>query len=134
MDTALPYMAGVHSVIETPDYLGDAKAAGMTDAERKAVVDTLAANPTAGDLIPGTGGARKLRFGGRGKGKSGGYRVIFYYGGYYGGVDVPLFLLNVFAKGDRVDLSQAERNALREELAGLAADYRKGVRLHVQGR
>ena len=125
----MPYLPGMHSVIETPDYLADAKDAGMTDAERRAVVDALASNPTAGDLIPGTGGARKLRLAGRGKGKSGGYRVIFYYGD-----DVPVFLLNVFAKGDRVDLSQAERNALREELAALAAEYRKGVRLHVQGR
>jgi hypothetical protein len=120
----------MQSVIETPDYLADAKDAGMTEQERKAVVDALAKNPQAGDMIVGTGGARKLRFGRHGRGKSGGYRVIF----YFAGEDVPVFLLNVFAKGDRVDLSQAERNELRDELAGLAADYRKGVRIHVQGR
>jgi hypothetical protein len=71
-----------------------------------------------------------VRFAGRGKGKSGGYRVITFYSGR----DVPVFLLNVFAKGDRVDLSQAERNELRKALAGLADDYRRGVRLYVESR
>ena len=58
------------------------------------------------------------------------YRAIT----FYSGPDVPLFLLNVFAKGDRVDLSQAERNELRKELIGLVEDYREGVRLYVNGR
>jgi hypothetical protein len=119
-----------HAVIETPDYLSDAKAAGMTDAERAAIVMMLASHPAAGVDIPGTGGAWKVRVAGRGKGKSGGYRVI----PFYTGRDVPVFLLNVFSKGDRVDLSQAERNELRKELAGLAEDYRAGVRAHVEGR
>ena len=90
----------------------------------------MAANPTAGDEIKGTGGARKVRFAGRGRGKSGGYRVITFYAGW----DIPMFLLNMFAKGDRVDLSQAERNELRKVLAGVAENYRKGVRSYVQGR
>jgi hypothetical protein len=64
---------------------------------------------------------------GRGKGKSGGYRIIT----FYGGEDIPVFLLNVFSKGDRVDLSQAERNGRRKELEGLDEDYRQGVRLYV---
>lgn len=118
----------VQSVVETPDYLRDAKEAGVTDAERTRIVLTLAANPELGDEIPGTGGARKLRLAGRGKGKSGGYRVVTFYSGR----DVPVFLLAIFAKGDRVDLTQAERNALRQELAGLAEEYRRGVLEHVQ--
>lgn len=104
----------MHSIVETPDYLDDARAA----------------DPLAGVLIPGTGGARKIRFAGRGKGKSGGYRVI----SFYGGVDISVFLLNVFAKGDKVDLSMAERNQLRLELAGLADDYRQGVQRYVERR
>ncbi len=120
----------MQAVVETPDYLADARDLGMTDSERKHVVDTLAAAPLAGDMIPGTGGARKLRFGRGNKGKSGGYRVIFYFGGQ----DVPIFLLAALAKSVRVDISQAERNELRRELAGLADDYRKGVRIHVHGR
>jgi len=52
---------------------------------------------------------------------------------FYAGQDIPVFLLAVFAKGDKVDLTQAERNELRGELAGLASDYRLGVCRHVQG-
>ena len=119
---------GDHSVIETPDFLSDADEAGITDGERTRIVSHFAKNPADGVMIKGTGGARKVRFGGRGKGKSGGYRVI----SYYGGDDIPVFLLNVFAKGDKVDLSKGERNELRRELEGLAEDYRRGVRLYVE--
>ena len=102
----------------------------MTATEREVVIMLLAANPSAGVEVPGTGGARKIRIAGRGKGKSGGYRVITFYSGR----DIPVFLLNVFSKGDRVDLTQAERNELRKELAGLAEDYRKGVHQRVESR
>jgi len=120
----------MHTVVESPDYLADAKAAGMAEAERAAVISVLSRTPMAGDEISGTDGARKLRFAGRGKGKSGGYRVITFYSGQ----DMPVFLLNVFAKGDRVDITQSERNEMRKELAGLASDYREGVRRRVKGR
>lgn len=76
-----------------------------------------------GDVMSGTGGARKVRFAGKGKGKSGGYRTIHYYGGN----DVPLFLLALIDKGDRANLTKAERNALAAELSCLADDYRAGV-------
>jgi hypothetical protein len=120
----------VQTVIETPDFVRDAKAAGITDEERQAIINQLARHPVGGDEIPGTGGARKVRFRGRGKGKSGGYRVIT----FYSGSDIPLFLLNVFAKGDRIDLTQAERNELRKVLGDLAKLYREGVRRRVEGR
>lgn len=64
------------------------------------------------------------------RGKSGGYRVIT----FYSGSGIPLFLLNVFAKGDRVNLSQAERNELRRELTGLVEDYQKGIWVYVNRR
>jgi mRNA-degrading endonuclease RelE of RelBE toxin-antitoxin system len=69
----------MQTVIETSSYLADAKAAPLTEAERDAIVDMIASNPEAGDEITGTGGARKVRVAGRGKGKSGGYRVITFY-------------------------------------------------------
>ena len=119
----------MHAVVESPDFAADAKVAGLGEAEVRRIVDHLARRPDAGDLIPGTGGARKVRFAGRGKGKSGGWRVIT----FYGGAGLPVFLLTVFGKGRKIDLTQAERNRLRRELAGLAEDYRKGVRRHVGG-
>lgn len=63
----------MHVVVETPTYVSDAKATGLGDSERAAIIDRIAQDPTVGVLIPGTGGARKVRFAGRGKGKSGGY-------------------------------------------------------------
>ena len=81
-------------------------------------------SPLAGTLIAGTGGARKLRHAGRGKGKSGGYRTIH----YFGGEDVPVFLLSVYGKGTKADLSQAERNELARTLPRLADAYRANVR------
>lgn len=111
----------MQSVIELGSFLAGAKAAGMTEAERDAVVDHLSRNPRAGVLMPGTGGARKLRWKAPGRGKSGGYRVIT----YWAGSDVPVYLLDVFSKGEKVNLSQAERNALKVLLDTLAASHRR---------
>jgi len=73
------------------------------------------------------GGARKLRVAGRGKGKSGGYRVIT----FYSGKDVPAFLLAVYSKGEKGNLSNAERNELKGVLTDIVRDYRKGVKRRV---
>ncbi len=79
--------------------------------ERAALVEYLSANPRAGDLIQGTGGVRKLRWARGGRGKSGGVRAIY----YFHSEAMPLYLLTVFGKNEKSDLSGAERN----ELAGL---------------
>lgn len=114
----------MQTVVQTPTYLADAKAAGVSDDELSAI----AAEPEAGDLIVGTGGARKVRIGGKGKGKSGGYRVIT----YFAAADVPVFLLALVSKGDRAEISQADRNALRAILTTLADAYREGVAAKVR--
>lgn len=108
-------------MVETPGFIADARSLGLSDAERMAIVTCLAANPGAGDVIAGTGGARKLRFAGRGKGKSGGYRVI----AFFTGTDIPVFLLNVFAKNEKTDLTPMERRVLKTILADAAKAYRK---------
>jgi hypothetical protein len=113
----------VHVVVETASFIAAAKAAGLSGGEVDRIIDQLARRPDAGDPIPGTGGARKLRFAGRGKGKSGGYRVIT----FYSGGDFPVFLLTVFAKGERVDLSRAERNALARLTKVLVDGCRAGA-------
>jgi len=76
----------------------------------------------AGDVIEGTGGARKVRFAGKGKGKSGGYRVVT----FFTGPDVPVFLLNIFAKNEKTDLKPKERRILKTVLADIARTYRSG--------
>jgi hypothetical protein len=119
----------MHAVIETRHYLKDADDVGLSENERLDIVGMIAANPLLGDIMPGTGGARKIRVAGRGKGKSGGYRVI----SYYAAADIPVFLLGVLSKGERANLSRAERNELRAELSHIASDYRASVRSKVTG-
>ena len=113
----------MHVVIETPTYQRSAERAGLSEDERIAIVSIVASDPMAGDLMEGTGGARKLRIAGRGKGKSGGYRVIT----FYAADDVPIFLLDLYGKGEKANLTKAERNALHAILSTLAEKYRKSV-------
>ena len=112
----------MQTVVETAAFLSDARSLALTDAERRAIVTWIATNPEAGDVIEGTGGARKVRFAGKGKGKSGGYRVIT----FFSGADIPVFLLNIFAKNEKTDLAAKERRVLRSVLAGIAETYRPG--------
>ncbi len=72
------------------------------------VVDTIASNPLAGDLIVGSGGCRKLRVAGKGRGKSGGYRVVT----YFPGVERPVFLLGALSKAAAANFTRAEINAM----------------------
>lgn len=83
-------------------------------------MDFIAANPMAGDEIRDAGGARKVRFAGKGRGKSGGHRVIT----FYSGEDIPVFLITMFTKNEKADLSQKERNTLRQVLPEVAKAYR----------
>jgi hypothetical protein len=113
----------VKTVIETSLFIATAKEARVSDDLRQLMVETIAEDPTAGDIMKGTGGCRKVRFAGRGKGKSGGYRTIH----YNGADDVPVLMMAVIAKGEKDNLSKAERNELRKALADYEEEYRKGV-------
>jgi hypothetical protein len=120
----------MHAVIETSVFLRDAARAGISETECDEIITMIARDPMAGDVIPGTGGARKLRVAGRGKGKSGGFRIIT----YFAAEDVPILMLAVIDKGERADLTKAEQNELRAELSGVAEDYRESVRRAVERR
>ncbi len=89
----------------------------MTGAEMRAAVDAIAANPQIGDLIAGSGGCRKVRIAGKGKGKSGGYRVVT----YFYSVEAPVFLIAVLAKGSRANFSKAETTAMAKMTKAIAA-------------
>jgi mRNA-degrading endonuclease RelE of RelBE toxin-antitoxin system len=111
------------TAVETPGFLRDA-AAAFEDGEKTRVILFLAENPEAGDIMPGTGGGRKLRWRGSGRGKRGGVRVIY----YFHDESVPLFLLSVFAKNEKATLTAAERNEMKALLPRLIDGYRKGTR------
>jgi hypothetical protein len=111
------------TIVETPQFLAATRK--MFDEEERAeLVNYLADNPTAGDLIEGTGGVRKLRWAMEGRGKRGGARVIY----FFHNVSMPLFLITAYAKNVRADLSQAERNDFRQMTKALIAGYRKNER------
>src|ERR1700756_5973526 len=110
----------MHTVSETHVFRRAAAQAGMSDGDRARLVSFLAANPMAGEEIVGTGGCRKVRFAGRGKGKSGGYRVIT----FFTGTDIPVFLLNIFAKNEKTDLAPKERRVLKSVLGDILQTYR----------
>jgi hypothetical protein len=110
----------MQTVVETPSYLADAERLFSPD-ERKAIVDRLAADPACGVIIPGSGGIRKVRFGFGGRGKSGGARIIY----LFSGESLPVFVLAVFAKNEKANLSTAERNALAKMVTDMIENYRR---------
>lgn len=88
------------TIVETSSYLAAAKGT-LSDGNRSSIIDVIAADPTCGDLIRGGNGIRKIRFAIGNRGKSGGVRIIY----YYHNDDFPAYLLTVFAKNERGNLS-----------------------------
>lgn len=100
------------TVVEHPNYIKRAERL-LSDDQMDEIANLLAISPDAGELIRGTGGFRKLRYAGiKGKGKSGGMRIIHYFVANHGEVH----LVDIYAKGEQENLSKAECN----ELAKLA--------------
>jgi hypothetical protein len=113
----------MHTVAQTKSFDIAAKDAGVTEDEIAEIVTYLAEHPEAGEEIVGTGGCRKLRFGGRGKGKRGGYRTITFYSGEI----MPVFLITVFAKGEKATLTGKEKAALKGLTKLITAEYKKKI-------
>ena len=107
------------SVVETPEFLSAARKL-LTEDERSRLIDMIAHNPRCGVLIQGSGGVRKLRWALEGRGKSGGARVIY----FYHDPGMPLFLLTMFAKNERANISPADRNAFQHLTRLLVSTFR----------
>ena len=88
----------------------------LDDDEYRGLQEFLAGKPDAGDVMPGTGGFRKLRWGDprRGKGKRGGLRVIY----YHLAADDQIWLMTVYDKNEMDDLSPAEKRLLKKAIEG----------------
>lgn len=106
------------TVVELPEYIRRSENL-LNSTERKNLVTYLAAHPSAGVIMEGTGGIRKLRWKRDNIGKSGGVRAIYYfYNEKY-----PLFLLSIFGKSEKANLSKAERNELAKFVRELIKSY-----------
>ena len=73
----MPYHSGMRTVAETPIFIRYARDV-WDDSERHQFINWIAANPEAGDVIPGSGGCRKVRWAASGRGKRSGARVIYF--------------------------------------------------------
>lgn len=110
----------MHTVVETPRFLADA-ARLFTDEEREAIVERVATDPFCGVVIPGGESIRKVRVGFGGRGKRGGARVMYLFGGN----EVPVFLLAAFAKNEKDDLTGAELSTMAKAVKAILANYRR---------
>lgn len=106
------------TVVETPEFLTATRKL-MDEEERMLLVDYLAHNPMEGDLIPGAGGVRELRWGLEGRGKRGGARVIY----FYHSATLPLFALTAYAKNQKDDLTQDQREGFRHLAKTISESY-----------
>lgn len=121
------YHSGMITIAETRMFQG--KATRLLSArERDELIAYLAEHPAAGVVMEGTGGIRKLRWARSGRGKRGGVRVIY----YFHDESMPLYLLTVFSKNEKANLSKAERNLLSSAVRKLVAFWRQknGQSLH----
>jgi hypothetical protein len=108
------------TVVELPEYIRRAERL-LDEDEENNLIYYLSTHPKSGAVMQGTGGIRKLRWARKGKGKSGGVRVIY----FFYDERMPLFLLTIFGKGEKENLSKSERNELAKLVNVLIKTYRK---------
>jgi hypothetical protein len=102
------------TVLQLPKFKAEAtEVIGADGIEAVAVY--LSGYPDAGDVIPGAGGARKLRWAAKGKGKRGGARIIY----VYLIVAARIYLIRCYAKNTKTDLTPDEKKELRQVSARL---------------
>ena len=108
------------TVAETQAFMRQADSVWSSE-ERDAFIDFIAKNPEAGDVISETGGVRKVRWAGQGRGKRGGTRVIYFFHDR----NNPIYLLLVYAKAVRENLSPEAKKAVREFATGIKQAHRR---------
>ncbi len=110
----------MQTVTETPIFTRKADAL-LSARERTDLITLLAWNPLAGDVIPGTGGVRKLRFAGGGRGKRGAFRVVY----YVLTAELPIVAITLYGKNEKSDLTSAERDGARRIVDAMKAQLRR---------
>ena len=108
------------TVVELPGYIKKVNTC-LTADNQKSLVDYLAVYPESGVIMENTGGIRKLRWATENSGKSGGVRVIY----YYFNETIPLYLVAMFKKNEKSNLTKAERNDLAAIVELLKGEAKK---------
>lgn len=101
----------MYTIVETPTFAADARVI-WSEEERGAFCAWLAAHPDAGDVIPGSGGCRKVRWSISGQGKRGGARVIYFNQRQ----DGEIWLLVIYTKQERGNIPGHILKSIREAL------------------
>lgn len=109
------------TVVETKRFITDVSK-DMTKDEHEEFIRFIAQNPTKGVIIEGTGGIRKIRWAIGSRGKSSGVRVIYYYHNN----DIPLFLLAAYRKKHKANLTQSEKNQMKNLVREIVTTYTSG--------
>ncbi len=114
----------MQTVVEMPEFVRQAKKLGLSNDERESIIDDVAENPGLGNEISGMGGMRKLRVAAKGKGKSGGYRVIT----FFSGKNIPVFLITVYAKSEKENITSKEKNDMKSFSAHIKNAYMRKIK------
>ncbi len=114
----MDYIRVMQTIVELPEYIRRASSL-LNESEKQGIINYLASHPQGGSVMQGTGGIRKFRWVSGNRGKSSGVRIIY----YYHGETMPIFLLTVFGKNEKANLSKAERNELAKFVNLLAKNY-----------
>ncbi len=108
------------TIVELPGYIKKAERL-LNEDERSSLILYLSTYPKSGVIMQGTGGVRKIRWARKGKGKSSGIRAIYFF---YSD-KIPLFMLTIFGKGEKENLSKSERNELAKSVQLLVNTYKR---------
>jgi len=108
----------MQTIVELPEF--QRRSSGLiSDSAKQGIINYLATHPQTGAILQGTGGIRKFRWSSGNKGKSGGVRVIY----YYHNDQMPIFLLSIFSKSEKSNLTKSERNDLAKFTTHLVDNY-----------
>lgn len=109
----IPFRSEGHEIeiVLARGFQRDAKSI-LTHDELNGFLNFIAARPDEGKVIPGTHGLRKIRWAAKGQGKSGGARVVY----YFRDLNMPLYIVAIFAKGEKSDLTKAQYRDLERKL------------------
>lgn len=108
----------LQTVVETPEFINKSEAF-MDQQSKDDFISYIASNPAQGDIITGTGGVRKIRWGNKNQGKRSGARIIY----YYYNERLPLFLFTAYAKNQKVNLTATEKKTLANIVKAIVETY-----------